>query len=104
MSLRTNNPAVLPKLNRRRALFVLSKIDAILAWEQRVDGERDTRFVELGHYLCEVRAGQYWRGGDMKGLGRVLQRAVPQLRTKNSFLIFLHQHLPPRPSPELRQR
>jgi len=24
-----------PKLNRRRALFVLSKIDEILAWEQR---------------------------------------------------------------------
>ena len=24
-----------PKLNRRRALFVLTKIDEILAWEQR---------------------------------------------------------------------
>ena len=50
-----------PKLNRRRALFVLSKIDEILAWEQRKEAERDTRFVELGRYLCEVRAGQYWR-------------------------------------------
>ena len=50
-----------PKLNRRWALFVLSKIDEILAWEQRKETERDTRFVELGRYLCEVRAGQYWR-------------------------------------------
>ena len=27
-----------PKLNRRRALFVLSKIDEILAWEQQERG------------------------------------------------------------------
>ena len=47
-----------PKLNHRRALFVLSKIDQILAWEREVENERDTRFVELGHYLCEVRTGQ----------------------------------------------
>ena len=52
---------MLPKLNRKRALFVLTKIDEILAWERRSEAERDTRFVELGRYLCEVRAGQYWR-------------------------------------------
>jgi len=45
-----------PKLNRRRALFVLAKIDQILAWEREVDNQRDTRFVELGRYLCEVRS------------------------------------------------
>ena len=50
-----------PKLNRRRALFVLAKIEVILAWEQSMERERDTRFVELGRYLCEVRTGQYWR-------------------------------------------
>ncbi len=44
-----------PKFNRRRALFVLTKIDEILAWEQRKETERDTKFVELGRYLCEVR-------------------------------------------------
>ena len=52
---------MLPKLNRKRALFVLTQIDEILDWEQRKETERDTRFVELGRYLCEVRAGQYWR-------------------------------------------
>jgi len=50
-----------PKLNRRRAVFVLSKIDEILAWEKTTDQVRDSKFVELGRYLCEVRAGQYWR-------------------------------------------
>jgi hypothetical protein len=50
-----------PKLNRRRAVFVFSKIDEILSWEEATDRERDSKFVELGRYLCEVRAGQYWR-------------------------------------------
>jgi hypothetical protein len=43
-----------PKFNRNRAIFVLNKIDEILAWEQRKELERDTKFVELGRYLCEV--------------------------------------------------
>jgi len=54
-------PLVAPKLNRHRAVVVLSKIDEILAWEKATDRERDSKFVELGRYLCEVRAGLYWR-------------------------------------------
>src|SRR5207253_10069142 len=65
-SLITKKPPMLPKLNRRRALFVLTKIDEILAWEKRKEAERDTRFVELGRYLCEVRAGEHWRLEDVK--------------------------------------
>ena len=42
---------MLPKLNRKRAQFVMAKIDEILAWEQRKEAEKDTRFVELGRYL-----------------------------------------------------
>lgn len=34
-----------PKFNRTRALFVLNKIDEILAWEQRKEIERDTKFA-----------------------------------------------------------
>src|SRR5213595_1578350 len=45
-----------------------TKIDEILAWERRSETERDTRFVELGRYLCEVRAGQYWRLEKLKSL------------------------------------
>ena len=43
------------RLNRKRALFVLTKIDEILTWEKQREVERDTRFVELGGYLCEAR-------------------------------------------------
>jgi hypothetical protein len=41
-----------PRLNQKRALFVLTKIDEILAWERRKEAEKETRFVELGRYLC----------------------------------------------------
>jgi len=44
-------------------MFVLTKIDEILAWGKKKEAERDTRFVELGRYLCEVRAGSQSRGG-----------------------------------------
>ena len=43
-------PMVAPKLNRRRALFVLAKIDEILSWEKGMERERDARFVDLGRY------------------------------------------------------
>ena len=46
-----------PKFNRRRALFVLGKIDEILAWEQRKKTERDTKLVELGRYLMRSAGG-----------------------------------------------
>jgi hypothetical protein len=103
MSLRINNPPVLPKLNRRRAVFVLSKIDAILAWEQRVDGERDTRFVDLGRYLCEVRAGQYWRVENMKSFDEFLERRFPDSRRKAYYLMSIHEYLPPQIRRELKQ-
>src|SRR5256885_5762530 len=53
--------AVAPELNRRRAVFVLGKIDEILCWEKTKEQEKDVRFVELGEYLCEVRSKRYWR-------------------------------------------
>src|SRR6266568_3772797 len=103
MSLRTKNPPLLPKLNRKRALFVLSKIDAILAWEQRVDGEQDTRFVDLGRYLCEVRAGQYWRVENIKSFDEFLERRFPDSRRKAYYLMSIHEHLPPQIRRELKQ-
>ncbi len=71
---------MLPKLNRKRALFVMAKIDEILAWERRKEAERDTRFVELGRYLCEVRAGQYWRLEDLKSFDEFLDAEVPGIQ------------------------
>src|SRR5207253_10425662 len=101
--LRTRNPPMLPKLNRRRAMFVLTKIDQILAWEQQKDIERDTRFVELGRYLCEVRAGQYWRVENLKSFDEFLERRFPESRRKAYYLMSIHEHLPPQARSELRQ-
>ena len=94
---------MLPKLNRRRALFVLTKIDEILAWEQRQEAERDTRFVELGRYLCEVRAGQYWRLEKLKSFDEFLERRFPESRRKAYYLMSIHEHPPPQARRELKE-
>jgi len=94
---------MLPKLNRKRALFVLTKIDEILAWEQRKEMEKDTRFVELGRYLCEVRAGQYWRVEKLKSFDEFLQRRFPESRRKAYYLMSIHEHLPPQVRRELKE-
>jgi hypothetical protein len=97
------NPPMLPKLNRKRALFVMAKIDEILAWEQRNEAERDTRFVELGRYLCEVRAGQYWRLENLKSFDEFLERRFPESRRKAYYLMSIHEHLPPQARKDLKQ-
>jgi hypothetical protein len=102
MSLRSSNPPPLPKLDRKRATFVLSKIDEILAWEQRKEAEKDTRFVELGRYLCEVRAGQYWRLENLKSFDEFLERRFPESRRKAYYLMSIHEHLPPQVRRELK--
>src|ERR1700692_3970785 len=92
-----------PKLNRKRALFVLTKIDEILAWERRSEAERDTRFVELGRYLCEVRAGQYWRLENLKSFDDFLARRFPESRRKAYYLMSIHEHLPPQAKKDLKE-
>jgi hypothetical protein len=94
---------MLPKLDRRRALLVLTKIDEILDWEQRKEAERDTRWVELGHYLCEVRAGQYWRLENLKSFDEFLERRFPESRRKAYYLMSIHEHLPPQARRELKE-
>ena len=103
-TLTTNGrPLVAPKLNRRRALFVLAKIDEILGWEKAIDRERDTRFVELGRYLCEVRSGQYWRLDNLKSFDEFLEKRFPESRRKAYYLMAIHEQLPRIPKPELRE-
>ena len=102
-SLRFRIPPMLPKLNRKRALFVLTKIDEILAWERRSEAERETRFVELGRYLCEVQAGQYWRLERLKSFDKFLARRFPESRRKAYYLMSIHEHLPPQARKELKE-
>ena len=84
-------------------MFVLTKIDQILAWEQQKDIERDTRFVELGRYLCEVRAGQYWRVENLKSFDEFLEKRFPESRRKAYYLMSIHEHLPPQVRKELKE-
>src|SRR6202790_4205944 len=92
-----------PKLNRKRALFVLTKIDEILAWERQKELERDTRFVDLGRYLCEVRAGQYWRLENLKPFDAFLGTRFPQSRRKAYYLMSINENLPPQARKELKK-
>jgi len=92
-----------PKLNRRRAEFVLGRINAILAWEARHENERDARFVELGKCLCEVRAGQYWRLENLKSFDEFLEKRFPESRRKAYYLMSIHEQLPPLVKKELKE-
>src|SRR5215470_12823800 len=92
-----------PPLDRRRAMLVLDRIDEILAWERRTQTERDTRFVELGRYLCEVRAGQYWRLENLKSFDEFLERRFPESRRKAYYLMSIHEHLPPQARKDLKE-
>ena len=91
-----------PELNRRPAVFVLGKIDEILSWEKTKEQEKDARFVELGQYLCEVRAGQYWRLENLKSFDEFLEKRFPESRRKAYYLMAIHEHLPQIAKPELK--
>jgi hypothetical protein len=83
-----------PKLDEKRAQFVLTKIDQILAWEKQTEHERESRFVELGRYLCEVRAGQYWRMERLNSFDDFLSKRFPESRRKAYYLMSIHEQLP----------
>jgi hypothetical protein len=92
-----------PDINRKRAMFVLGRIDEILSWERVKEQERDVRFVELGEYLCEVRARQYWRIERLKSFDEYLEKRFPDSRRKAYYLMTIHEHLTRVPKRELRE-
>ena len=102
-SLVTEYPPMPPKFNRRRAVFVLGKIDEILTCERRNETARDTKFVELGRYLCEVTAGQYWRLENLKAFDEFLERRFPESRRKAYYLMSIHENLPPQARKQLKE-
>jgi len=58
--------------------------------------------VELGRYLCEVRAGQYWRLENLKSFDEFLARRFPESRRKAYYLMSIHEHLPPEARKDLK--
>lgn len=99
----TKNPPMPPELNHRRAEFVLGRIDAILAWESQHENERDSRFVDLGKYLCETRAGKYWRLENLKSFDDFLNNRFPESRRKAYYLMSIHENLPPQVRKQLKE-
>jgi hypothetical protein len=83
--------------------FVLGKIDEILSWEKSKEQEKDARFVELGEYLCEVRAKQYWRLENLKSFDEFLEKRFPDSRRKAYYLMAIHENLTRVPKRELRE-
>ena len=102
-SLWINGRSTVPlEINRRRAVLVLGKIDEILSWEKIKEQEKDTRFVELGECLCEVRTNQYWRLEKLRSFDEFLEKRFPGSRRKAYYLMAIHEHLPRIAKPELR--
>lgn len=83
-----------PCFDAKRAAEVIAEIDRILAWQQRLEKERDRRFVELGRYLCEVRAKQYWRVQNLASFDDFLEKRFPGSRRKAYYFMAIHEQLP----------
>jgi len=64
---------------------------------------RAERVNELGRYLCEVRAGQYWRLEKLKSFDEFLERRFPESRRKAYYLMSIHEQLPPQARRELKE-
>ncbi|GAC1659644.1 MAG: hypothetical protein NVS9B15_22610 [Acidobacteriaceae bacterium] len=92
-----------PKLDPDRGRFVLGNIDEILSWEKATERHSESKFVELGRYLCEVRAGQYWRLENLSSFDDFLDRRFPESRRKAYYLMAIHEHLPPQMRKELKE-
>jgi hypothetical protein len=67
-----------PELSRRRAVFVLGKIDENLGWGKTKGQAKDARFVELGEYLSEVRSKQYWTLAKLKSFSEFPEKHFPE--------------------------
>src|SRR5215469_15988680 len=92
-----------PEINPKRATFVLGRIDEILSWDRAKEQEKDARFVELGEYLCEVRAKQYWRLEKLNSFEEFLQKRFADSRRKAYYLMAIHEQLSRIPKHDLQQ-
>ena len=82
----------------RKRLVEVQYLRATITEEQRHEF-----FVELGRYLCEVRAGQYWRLEKLRSFDEFLVRRLPESRRKAYYLMSIHEHLPPQARRELKE-
>jgi hypothetical protein len=81
-------------MDEQRGLLVLTKIDEILQWEKNAEVQKDARFLELGRYLCEVRACQFWRLEALQSFDEFLEKRFPESRRKAYYLMSIYERLP----------
>src|SRR5436190_6188256 len=82
------------RMDEQRGLLVLTKIDEILQWEKNAEVQKDARFLELGRYLCEVRACQFWRLDAVQSFDEFLEKRFPESRRKAYYLMSIYERLP----------
>jgi hypothetical protein len=93
-SLLSKSPSTSISIDENRGRKVLAAIDTLLQWEDRLERDRETKFVELGQQLCEVRARQFWRLESLPSFDAYLQTRFPDSRRKAYYLMSIHEHLP----------
>jgi hypothetical protein len=76
-----------------------------VSFEQGEDqrAREGARFVELGEYLCEVRAKQYWRLEKLNSFDEFLAKRFPDSRRKAYYLMAIHENLTRIPIQQLHE-
>jgi hypothetical protein len=59
--------------------------------------------VDLGRYLCEVRARQYWRLENLTSFDEFLEKRFPESRRKAYYPMAIHENLTHIPKSRLRE-
>jgi hypothetical protein len=54
------------------------------------EGAGGCRFVQLGEYLCEARAKQYWRLEKLTSFDEFLEKRLVDSRRKVYYLMAIH--------------
>jgi hypothetical protein len=73
---------------------------SIAFWYKR---SKDALQFDLGRYLCEVGAGQYWRLENLNSFDEFLARRFSESRGKAYYLMSVYDHLPPQARRELKE-
>ena len=102
MSSNTKTALSAANLDEARAQFVLSKIDQILARAASQEEAKESMYVELGQYLCEVRAGRYWRLEKLTSFDEFIEKRFPGSRRKAYYFMAICEQLPKAARSQLR--
>ena len=83
-----------PEINRRRAVFVLGKIDEILSWEKTQGAGEGSCASSSWENIC-AKYGRNSTGGwrRLKSFDEFLEKRFPDSRRKAYYLMAIHENL-----------